>query len=409
MHPISAGNGTTKRRNDGVKILFCNYEYPPLGGGGGVAMAALAKELAQRHDVTVLTSRALELPSESIEDGVRILRVPVLFRRQLAVANFPSMLAYVPMAALRGMSLKRQRYDVVNTHFVVPTGPVGQVLASYYGVPNVLSVHGGDLFDPSKRSSPHRHAWLRGPIRRMLRAASAVVGQSRNTLEHVKRIYGVTRSTELIPLGITRPPSIERGARGDFGLSVDAFVLVTVGRLVARKSTSQLVRALKASNRSNTHLLVVGDGPDAAAVQNAAAEAGVSDRVHLLGHVSDEQKYRALSVADAFVSTSQHEGFGLVFLEAMAFGLPIICYDHGGQTDFLATGRTGHLIRLNDLDAFTQAICDLHDHRQATVEIGRHNRQLVEDYFIDHCARRYEALFEAACATNAPSMKPESH
>ncbi len=82
-----------------MKILFCNYEYPPLGGGGGVVMAALARELARRHSVTVLTSRALGLPGgESMEGGVRIVRAPVFFRRELAVANFPSMLAYVPAA-----------------------------------------------------------------------------------------------------------------------------------------------------------------------------------------------------------------------------------------------------------------------------------------------------------------------
>ena len=61
-------------------------------------------------------------------------------------------------------------------------------------------------------------------------------------------------------------------------------------------------------------------------------------------------KYAALAIADAFVSTSQHEGFGLVFLEAMACGLPIVCYDRGGQTDFLASGETGFVVQLNDTD-----------------------------------------------------------
>src|SRR5690606_9318654 len=145
---------------------------PPLGGGGGVVMAALARQLAKRHEVTVLTSRAQKLPSDSTEADVRILRVPVWFRRQRAVASFASMLAYLPSALIRGSSLLRRRpFDVINTHFVVPTGPVGHCLSRLYGVPNVLSVHGGDLYDPSKRLSPHRHAPLRSLVRSLLSRA----------------------------------------------------------------------------------------------------------------------------------------------------------------------------------------------------------------------------------------------
>jgi glycosyltransferase involved in cell wall biosynthesis len=376
-----------------VRILFCNYEYPPLGGGGGVVMAALARELARRHTVTVLTSQALGLPAMSMDGAVQVIRVPVFFRRELAVADFPSMLAYLPMGALRGLSLRQPGFDVINTHFAVPTGPLGQLLSRLYKVPNVLSVHGGDLFDPSKRSSPHRHVWLRMPIARLLRQADALVGQSRNTLQHVQELYGVQRSAQLIPLGIERPAAAPHAERGAFGLPDDAFVLVTVGRIVPRKATVRLVQALRASGVKNAHLLIVGDGPDAGAVRAAAAEAGVADRVHLVGQVPEERKHQALSVADVFVSTSQHEGFGLVFLEAMAFGLPVVCFDHGGQTDFLVDGETGCLLPLNDLDRFAQSIVRLQD-TAVRREMAANNRRLVEDYFIDKCADRYEQVFE---------------
>jgi glycosyltransferase involved in cell wall biosynthesis len=385
-----------------VKLLFCNYEYPPLGGGGGVVMAALARQLALRHEVTVLTSRACDLPSESIDGGVRVVRVPVFFRRELAVANFPSMFAYLPTGFARGLQLARRgAFDVVNTHFVVPSGPLGDALARWHRLPNVLSVHGGDLFDPSKRSSPHLHAPLRAAVRSMLRRADAVVGQSCDTVRHVTDLYGVKRDVGLIPLGIERPTPVAHASRAAFGIPDSAFVLVTIGRLVARKATTRLIDTVAASALPDTHLLIVGDGPDRDAILQRAMQLRIADRVHLLGQVSDTEKMAALTIADAFVTTSQHEGFGLVFLEAMAFGLPIVCYDRGGQTDFLKSGETGFVVRLNDEPAFTRAIVDLGTDPHGRRRFGDHNRALVENYFIDTCARRYEEVFEEVVARAA--------
>jgi glycosyltransferase involved in cell wall biosynthesis len=309
------------------------------------------------------------------------------------------MFAYLPAAAWRSRSLRDERgFDVVNTHFVVPTGPVGQWIADRYRLPNVLSVHGGDLYDPSKRFSPHHHAWLRRPIRRLLRRADAVIAQSNNTRDNVRRIYGVERDVGLIPLGIDRPPRIERLSPAAFGLPAGAFTIVTIGRLIARKQTTQLVAAMAESRVTHAHLLVVGSGPDEAAIRRAATAHGVANRVHLLGRLDDSEKYRALAAADLFASTSQHEGFGLVFLEAMAIGLPIVCYDHGGQTDYLESGMTGHMLSLNDTHAFARAIRAIADLPDRGRSLGDFNARRVEEFFIDRCAERYEQVLERAMA-----------
>jgi glycosyltransferase involved in cell wall biosynthesis len=102
-----------------------------------------------------------------------------------------------------------------------------------------------------------------------------------------------------------------------------------------------------------------------------------------------------------FVSATQHEGFGLVFLEAMAFGLPIICYDHGGQTDFLVDGKTGYLVKLNDFERLTRSMVDLHDRPETRAAMADYNRELVENYFIENCARQYEAVFQTAVENHA--------
>ena len=379
-----------------MDILICNYEYPPLGGGGGVVTAQLVDELAKRHDITVLTSKAFDLPEESHENGARIVRVPVFGRTKKAAGSLPSLLSYVPAAIRRGKALMREKsFDVINTHFAVPTGPVGDRLARHGGLPNILSVHGGDLYDPSKFMSPHRHWFLRRLIRGLLQRADYVVGQSSNTNANVGRFYTSDVEPELIPLGIERP-TIEPAARADYDLGEDDVLLVTVGRLVARKALNQLLDLLVGLRDRSAKLLVIGTGPEEGGLKAKAAELGIIDHVHFLGSLSDQEKFNVLGMSDLYVSSSQHEGFGLVFLEGMAAGLPVICYDHGGQTDFLVDGETGFLVSLNDRELLAKRIRMLVVDATLRQKIADTNRQRVEQYFIETMASAYEELFEAA-------------
>lgn len=377
-----------------MRILFCNYEYPPLGGGGGIINALIAQGMAKDHEVTVLTSHKGTSLTQSIENGVKVVRVPVLFRNHDATANFPSMLAFIPMAITVGKKLLRDnKYDIINTHFVLPSGPVGDALSRSGSIPHVVSVHGGDLYDPTKLLSPHRYSILRAWIRRILRRADIVVGQSMDTIENMHRFYTPEIEGVCIPLGI-KIPDICTVSRKHYGFEEDEVLLVTLGRLVTRKATSQLISAMAAFKKEKVRLLIIGTGPQEQSLKQESLRMQLGNRIVFMGHVEESKKFQILQMCDLFVSTSQHEGFGLTFLEAMACGLPIICYDHGGHTDFLREQETGYLIPLNDIELFKKRCESLIKSPKLRKAMGLNNKYWVNEFSIDRCVLKYESIFE---------------
>ncbi|MEL6776812.1 MAG: glycosyltransferase family 4 protein [Cyanobacteria bacterium J06597_16] len=385
-----------------MRILFCNYEYPPLGGGGAIVNRYLAKELAKEHEVTVLTSGGPDLPDDAVEDGVRVIRVPVFFRRQRFAANLPSLFAYMVMGTIAGKKhLKSHQYDVISTIFVLPTGPVGNALARFSGTPNVLTVIAGDIYDPSKFTSTHRHPILKAWAKKLIRRADKVIVNSKNVLGYMHRLYTPEIEGIQIPLGIERHPSTA-ASREAYGSAEDETLLVTVGRLVSRKALPKLIESMEAFRGEKVRLLIVGTGPQEQQLKEEIAARDLGAQVTLVGYVEDEEKRSILKMCDIYTSTSQHEGFGLVFVEGMAAGLPVVCYDQGGQTDYLEDQKTGYLVPLNDLDLFKERCRDLVKDKDKRYRMGQENLQRAEQLYIDSCAQRYLNVFESA-VNNAQS------
>jgi glycosyltransferase involved in cell wall biosynthesis len=384
-----------------MNILMFNYEYPPLGGGGGVVHQHIAEELARGHRITIVTSGSKALPAFEKVRGVDIHRVNVIGRSSQATASLVSMLSYLPASLRVGQNLINEiQPDLINSHFAVPTGPSAVILARRNRIPHALCIHGGDIYDPSKRLSPHRTPVLRHAVSWVLRRVDRVLAQSKNTSDNARRIYGYEGEIAIIPHGLNKP-ELPPFSRKELGLSDDHILLITVGRLVARKANDQLIRIVSRLNNRRVALVILGDGPEQTALARLANQLSIGNQIIMPGFVSEKRKYQYLQAADIFVSTTSHEGFGLMYLEGMFCRLPIVTYNHGGQCDFLENGKTGFLVPLNDHETFRQQLEQLIHKPQDRKTMGDFNLALSNRFTIEHCAKRYEEIFEGMVQTAA--------
>jgi glycosyltransferase involved in cell wall biosynthesis len=379
-----------------MNILVINYEYPPIGGGGGVLCKDISEGMATKgHHVTVVTSRFGSLPQNEIINGVNIYRVPVLMRKKRIVASISSMISFVPMCIWKVKNLLHyDMFDVINTHFAIPSGPAGQYISRKYNIPNVLTILGGDIIDPSKFLSPHNTIILNQTVKKMLLGADRVVAESTDIKRNAEKYYGYNRHIDIVPLGIN-PNKYLKKERQALGIPMDKFVFVTIGRLVKRKNLEELIYIFNDMQKIvPSILLIIGDGPEKENLEQKVKKLKIENAVKLLGRVSDEEKFQYLAASDIYLSTSIHEGFGIVFLEAMECGLPVICYDRGGQTDFLKDGKTGYLIELGNKAEFASRLKELLGSQSLRMEIGVHNKNYIKEFYIDNVTEKYISIFK---------------
>lgn len=364
-----------------MRVIVVNYEYPPLGGGGGMLTRTLVAELTADHDVTVLTSRGPGLRGQAYEDGARIIRVPVLGRNELPRASLPSLLSFGPAVRRAGArELEGRRFDVVHSFFAVPSAPAGVALARRAGAPHVLTVIGGDVYDPTRSLSPDRFAPLRRVVRRVVEASAAVTAISTDVAERARRL------TERADIEVVHPGIPEVDLPPRLRPEGGELIFVTVARLVRRKALDAVVRAVPEGAR----LLVIGDGPERDTLQRAALPGCVT----FLGPLGGPEKMRHLVNADAFVLVSLHEGFGLVYLEAMRAGLPVVAGTSGGQVDFLRDGENALLTRPGDVAEIREAMSALVRDTSLRTRLGEAGRATAARFTARRMAEAYEAIYE---------------
>jgi L-malate glycosyltransferase len=378
-----------------MKILFINYECPPLGGGGGVASLQIAQELGKTHEIDYLTTAFAPLPKFERINGVNVYRVPVLGRKSLDTATILSLLFFIPSSLVKGIKLcKKNHYDIINAHFVLPSGLTGIILAKLFSIPFVTSIHGGDIYDPTKKLSPHKIVIIRSLIKLILNRSDGIVAQSQNTKQNAIKYYGVTHEILIIPLGFVKP-NFNILRRSDLNLPENHTLLISIGRLVKRKGFEYSLTALSQLliKNKNISYIVIGTGPEADKLKKLVISLHIDKNVYFFGNVSEEEKYQYLSIADVYVLPSLHEGFGICLMEAMYSGLPIVTTDNGGQTDFLVDGKNGIFVPTHNSSKLSEKIWKLIEDANLRSTFSLNNRLKIKQYYIEEISKRYEELY----------------
>jgi phosphatidyl-myo-inositol dimannoside synthase len=263
------------------------------------------------------------------------------------------------------------------------------------------------IFSPAIKTVVVCHGievWERLPDRRRkaLLAADMILTPSTYTADKLSNLQGVTaEKIRVLPWPINTEMLRMSDSPSKLPLPAEfpgSPVILTIGRWAASegyKGADELIRVIPQLLLSipGLHLLLVGVGDDLPRLKEIAAELGVEESVRFLGRLSSQQLAACYAHADVFALPSTGEGFGLVFLEAMAFGLPAIGAAAGGVTDIVKDGVNGLMVPGKDSTALTRALEQLLRDRDLRLALGKRGAEIVrEKYRFQAFERELQAI-----------------
>lgn len=342
-----------------------SWEYPPVVVGGlGRHVHALAVTLtAAGHDVTVVSRYVDGAALDEVVDGVRIVRVPedpprFDFAESTLLAWTMALNHALTRAALRVAS--QVRPEVVHAHDWL-VAHAATTLKHHLGVPLVATIHAteagrhqGWLPGELNRSIHRVEWWLTYEARRVITCSEYMRWEVTRLFElPAEKVDAVANGVDL-PQWTPRKADIAR-ARAEYG---EGPLLVFSGRLVYEKGVHDLLAALPRLRRRHPglRLVIAGDGPHRSELQAQARRRRLGRSVVWAGFRTRDELTALVAAADCVVVPSIYEPFGMVALEGMAAGTPVIASDTGGLREIVVDGVTGVRFTPGDVSGLANAV-----------------------------------------------------
>lgn len=313
-----------------MKLLFIARAYPPISGG----MQRFASDFYNNY------RKMGEIDLLANSGGNKML--PFFFIKVILILIFRS-----------------RSYDVIHIYDAV-LSPLALIIKALSNSKVSFTVNGLDIV--------YSHFGYQKIIPFFLKKADRVFAISQYTMEQCE-LRGISKEKlTVIPIGINfdnlqnSPESIKSKCLSKFNVPRKGVkVLLTVGRLVKRKGHSWFIAHVFKKLPEHYIYLIAGIGQEQDRIAELIRELNLTHRVHLLGHVSDQEKNYLYQISDFFVMPNisvvgDQEGFGIVLLEAGSYGLPVIASNMEGIRDAVLDGKTGRLIQEKDAWGFIDAI-----------------------------------------------------
>lgn len=342
-------------------------QFPPHVGGVGVHIHTLSKKLvAEGHEVYVITYPHKEL--EDI-DGIHVIGTKGL--------NVPGVRGLMfkknAKKALENL-IKKEDIDIIHGHYLFPAGAAAVEVGKKYGIKTYVTAHGSDMFELYKKQS-----FMRSTIKNVLKDADVVLAVS-NALRHEIIATGVTgiasktriswNSVDINKFSSKHEDSFKK----EYGLE-DKPIVLFVGNLIKRKNVYSLLEAKKIA-QSDYYLVIVGDGPLFKKLSKKVDEEHIED-VIFTGSRDDVEKI--IPSCDVLVLPSFSESFGLVLIEALACGKPVIGSDVGGISEII-NDDVGLLVNPKDVSSISKSVDEIINDEDLRLVLSLNARNRAKDF-----------------------------
>ena len=361
-----------------MRISILTPTFLPRVGGAEVVVFELAKQLINYgHDVNIITPKWLKGPKwlrKEETNGIEIFR----FNIKRRIWKFID-----PFFHLQPL-LKEMSPDILNAHYVSPTGFGGFFWSKIMGIPSVFTLHGEDIYDPIYSVPKVLQRLMKG----VLRNCSDITAISSFVKNIVVRKFSISEERiKVIPNGVNTkkfaPYCNGTAIREKYHIKDNELLVLTVQRLHPRKAVQYFLKVISKISKSEDRMrfMIVGDGPEKLKLMKLSRILKIEDKLIFTGFVPDSTLPSYYAACDIFTLHTLYEGLGVVLLEAIASGKPVVTTIAGGTTDIIQDGVNGLLVKPRDIKAFTNAVLILANNKDLRTKMGERGREMAVDKF----------------------------